>query len=431
MSDADNDLRSRLRSSEVSQWAPDSLLRALDSHLVETEQILHQVPGSSDLEHEHDGDHQTIPPATSDGVLAVVTDQRLFFAVETQEAERIIEIPFTDVRKVDVDEGLLHSTLSVRVWGDGQYDLEVSDSERLQAAVSTLTAGTKVWQFVVSAVQDAREQRGTLETQLEAGRPGAAHEARETAARKLDRAAGKLEQSILESPALADRIESAREELHRAEIRARIARAKTLMTEADHQTDSRAYEGAYRSYWRARDHLENALMIAIENDIQEPALIQSELENVETHLSHLEVRPMALAKQAGERATGTDNLADEVASWREAFEHYRDALTAGWGTGLDFEGDDTELRNRIETVVGNLIDAQCEFARQLEAQGNDYETVESYERAREKYRTARDQLEEAEQLASEFRAGEPAAIRDRLERIDSTIEAVDWTLSTT
>jgi hypothetical protein len=429
MSDTERNLRSRLFSGETGQSAPDALISALDARFNENERALHQLPGSADLEHEQDGDHRTIPAATTDGVLAVVTDQRLFFGIQAPDSEEIIGIPHTDIRKVDVDEGLLRSTLSVRVWGEGRYELEVSESEQLQAAVSTLTQASTVWQFVVSALQDACEETGTLETHLEAGRPGKAHEAREKANRKLDRASSKIENSDVESPALDERLQSTREELHRAEIRARIARAKTLMTEAGHQTESAAYAGAYRSYWRARDHLENALMIAIENDIQEPALIQSELKTVENRLDHLEVRPIALAKQASERASGTDNLADEVAAWQASFEHYRDALTAGWGTGLDFVGDETELRLRIETVVGNLIAARREYARELEVKGKDHETVESYEQATHQYQMAREELTSAEQLAREFRAGDPDSIRDQRERIESKLDAATWSLT--
>lgn len=430
MSDTERKLRSRLFSGETDQSAPDALVAALESHFNEDERALHQLPGSADLEHEQDGDHQTIPAATNDGVLAVVTDQRLFFGVQAPDTEQIIVIPHTDIRNVDVDEGLLRSTLSVRVWGEGRYDLEVSDTERLQAAVSTLTQASKVWQFVVSALQDAREETATLETQLEAGRPGKAHKVRETVNQKLERARGKIENSDFESAALDERIRSTQEEQHRAEIRARLARAKTLMTEAGHQTESAAYAGAYRSYWRARDHLENALMISIENGIQEPALIQSELKTVENRLEHLEVRPTALAKQASERARETDNTADEVEAWQAAFEHYRDALTAGWGTGLDFAGDETELQARIETVVGTLIEARRAYARELETYGKDHETVESYEQAYHQYQTAREELTAAEQLAREFRTGNPDAIRDQLDRIDSKLETVDWVRAT-
>lgn len=429
MSDTDKNLRSRLFSTGTGGEPSEALIEALTTRFDSGEAIVHRLPGDGVLEHEDDGT-ETIRAVTEHDILAVATDRRLFFAVETADSERIIPIPYTDIRAIDVDDGLLHSRLTVRVWASGTYTMEVSDTKELGRAVSYLSEASDIWQRVVAALQETRKATAALETNIEAGRIEQAREARETATRNLDRAAEKLDDATIETGELADRYATATGEFHRAEIRARLTRAETLMTEGRHQTDSAAYAGAYRSYWHARDHLENALMIAIENDIKEPALIQSKLDAVETSLDHLEIRPLALAKQAGERAERTGNIDDEVEAWAAAFEHYRDALTAGWGTGLDFAGNGNELRQRIESVVGSLIEARRNYARQLEAEADRHKTAEEFEHARHGYATACSQLDSARQLAREFRSGDTRAIRDQRHRVDSKLEAVRWELGT-
>jgi hypothetical protein len=42
---------------------------------------------------------------------------------------------------------------------------------------------------------------------------------------------------------------------------------------------------------------------------------------------------------------------------------------------------------------------------------------------------AQDELQAAQQFAREFRAGDSDAIGDQRERIESKLEAVDWTLT--
>lgn len=429
MTPADESFRSRLFSRGDKRETPERLVDSLADRLQDEEGIVHRVPGTETLEHTTDDGTETIQAATSGGVLALVTDRRLLFAVATESGEQVVDVPYVDVRGIDAEDGLLRSTLTVSVWNRGTYGMDVPDSDALESAVSYLDEAADVWQQVVAALQDAREATGELEKHLEAGRAGQGHEARQTVIDKLDRADDHLQWVGIETAPLERRLEGAREEFYRAEIRARLARAKTLMTEARHQTDSRAYEGAYRRYWRARDHLENALMIAIENDIQQPALIQSELERVGTRLDHLEVRPLALGKQARERAEQTKNLEDEVEAWQEAFEHYRDALTAGWGTGLDFAGDGDELRSRIESVVEKLIAARRAYADHLDQRAESHADRGELEHAQRRYQHAFEQLLEAEQFAREFRSGDPAEIRQDRHRIDSKFEAVRWKLA--
>ena len=272
---------------------------------------------------------------------------------------------------------------------------------------------------MIAALDDARERSAEMGEAIEAGDLEAARDQREAATEKLDKARQYLGRFEIDSPAaLQARIAEVERDRARTEIRTRIARAETLITEAGHHTQNRAYTQAYRSFWYARDHLETAQAIARKSDLSEPAEIQSKLDTIENRLSHLEVRPRALAQQACERARGTDKLTVEIEAWQEAFEQYRDALTAGWGTDIDFSGDVDKLRARIETVVANLIERRQDLAAQLEGEGDKHRRGHP-DTAREHYDEALDQLERAHQLAREFRAGDAEALRLERERLGS------------
>jgi tetratricopeptide (TPR) repeat protein len=407
-------LRARLSPGSQAGEASDAVVAALDGRIEADEPVLYRLPGKDDLRHEHDGESQTIAIPAGGKALAVVTDRRLLFVLAGEDDQTVVEVSHLDLKDVDADDGLLRSKLTVEVWNEGSYSLRTAGGDTLGATVGYLRDAAACWQQVVAALDDASEQTNELGERLEAGELEAAREAREAATAKLDRAATKLDQFGHEAPApLSDRLAEARTDLAQTQIRGHFARAKTLMTEAQAQTDAGAYTGAFRSYWHARDHLETALSTARRADISKPAVIDSKLDTIETRLDHLRVRPTALARQAVERAEGTDKLDVEVDAWQAAFEHYRDALTAGWGTEIEFAGDTRDIRFQTEVIIANLIDARRRLAAQYEEAGDeadDAETAESYDQALE-------QLEAAREFASEFRSGDPERLERHIERV--------------
>jgi len=406
-------LRARLSpGSSAGEATPDTIVAALDGEIADDEPIVHRLPGKKALVHEHDDEEQTIPIPAGGDALAVVTDRRLLFVLAGPDDEQVIELPYVDLKAVDANDGLLRSTLTIAAWGEGRYSLRTAGGDRLAAAVEYLRAASDCWQQVLAALDDAEEQTAVLGEQLEAGNLESARDAREAATAKLDRAADKLDDFRHEPPApLTERLSTARADLAQTQIRGHFARAKTLMTEAERQTDAGAYTGAFRSYWHARDHLETALSTARKADISKPAAIESKLETIETRLEHLRVRPTALAQQAVERAEGTDKLDVEVEAWQEAFEHYRDALTAGWGADIEFAGDTRDIRFQTEVVVANLIDARRRLAAAYEDEAAAAEEPEQL------YDDALDQLETARELAGEFRSGDAERIATHIERV--------------
>jgi len=407
-------LRSRLSSTAAGETQSEAVVTALDGRIQEDEPLLYRLQGKGGLTHD-DGDEQRTIQAEADGeTVAIVTDRRLLLVIAGSEST-VAELPHLDLKNVDANDGLLRSTLTVEGWNEGSYSLRIAGGDELGAAVSYLRDASTCWQQAVAAIEDAAEYTEQLGEALEAGKLRTARDAREGAMEKLDRAESKLSAFEYDAPGpLTEQIEQARTELAQTQIRGHFARAKTLMTEARGQTEDGAYTAAFQNYWDARDHLEMALSTAQKADISEPAAVQSKLDTIETRLDHLRVRPLALARQSVERAQGTDKLSVEVEAWQEAFDHYRDALTAGWGTDIEFSGDTKDIRFQTEIAVANLIDARERLAREFE---HEADQTENADRAQKWYQEGLNHLKRAQQLASEFRSGEPSALDGEIDRI--------------
>lgn len=407
-------LREKLGSGNRSGEPSEVEIDALEGSVGREENVLYRLPGKGGLVREYDGGTEKTEPPAGGLSLAVVTDGRLLFVVAGQTEETVIEIGYTDIRRVDAHDGLLRSKLRVAVWGDGEYRLKIADSSELGAAVKYLREAGEIWDRVVATLEDVYDRIGEVGDHLEVGELEAARNHRQRANEKLERARTYLDRAEIDAPAvLLERIEAAEQELYRTEIRTRIARAGTMITEGTHQTEAREYTDAYRNFWYARDHLETALSVARKAQLPEPPEISSKLDAIETRLTHLEVKPRALAEQACERAVGTDSLRTEIEAWQEAFGHYRDALTAGWGTDLEFSGETEELRFKSEIAVGKLIEARCQLATRLETKGEGIQD-ERLKEALDHYEEAIEQLKMAHQLASEFRSGDADSIEAQL-----------------
>lgn len=106
---------------------------------------------------------------------------------------------------------------------------------------------------------------------------------------------------------------------------------------------------------------------------------------METRLDRLVRQPVGLAKQATERALGTDDPAVGVETTRAALEHHQDALTVAWGADREGPYDREELQHRVALLADGLVDARRAYAARLEASGDALAAEGDHERARERY----------------------------------------------
>jgi len=422
-------LRSRLfgHTGLVAEEASEVLEGALESE----ESVEYLLPGAGTLVHEDDGREEMT--GVADLTLAAATDRRLLFVAipggdgpaDASDAT-VLDVPYTDVKRVDAEGRFLRPTLVVEGWIAGTYRFRTVGGAPLGDTVTYVRRASAGFQRVIAALGDAREQAAAMYEHLEAGRETEVREAEQVAMGKLDLArewhARLDDEAVAET--LENSIEAAEGELYWKSVEGRLARVDALAERVPEQTAAGAYTDAYRSYQRAREHLEKAMVLEIEYDFGRASEIQSKIEQIDLRLDHLRVRPLALAKQAQERALGTETPEVEVRAWQEAFEHYSDALLAGWGTDLEFAGETDALRFQVEWVVSNLVEAHQERARQLADEAEACHTRGDLDGADERYDEADEHLAAAERLASEYRSPDSDAVREHRARLDERHEKI-------
>lgn len=387
------------------------LEEAIESQLAPAEEVRHALQGSGKLRKQHEGEEDRLAGPDGADPAVLVTDQHVIYTVEAGEDDTIISVPYTEIGKVDVDDGFLRTTLVVKSWHEGTFRLRVSSGEELSAAVSYISAAVECWQFATSKLEAARRKTDDVADHFEDGRLGRARTAREEARALLDRAREAVEAAdVTNVPTLVAEIDEVRAQLHRMEVEARLARANTLVSEAKHQTDARVYAGAAEGLWEARDQLENARMVARKAEMAEPPVIEAGLETIERRLHGVRVQPTALAKQARERAERTEDLDVRIENLEASLEHYQDALTAAWGTDFEFAADEAFLRFQIEVVVDDIITARRERADEYLETAAEHRAGDETAPARNAVESAIAHLEAAADLAAEFRAGDQAAL---------------------
>lgn len=415
-------LRNLLSGGDTSQELTDAAKRAVEQHLEPDEGLEFEVPGKATVTRESDGETTDLGDGDGGSLLAV-TDRQVLLVVYTPDDETVIDAHYTDIRNIELDSSFLKTTLVLDVWDDGSYRFRPRSSDTAEAAVEYVDSVSDAWQFCETLLDELEGQTSTIGSHVEAGRLDQAESVLEDAHVTMAELEERNDRAEL-GDVFAERARRAERELHRTRIHARLSRAKTLVTEAKHQTDATNYTGAYQRYDRARDHLEDALDIAAEHGFDDPPRATAEIEHIESRMKNLEVRPMALAKQATERALGTNHADEEVDAWADALEHYRDALTTGWGTSFDTAGDKEELRTLAEGAVDNLIQAHKNYAAELEMKAEQDAERGNVESARDHYENALDELDAAQDLAREFRSGDPDVIAEQKNWLEWNLEAL-------
>jgi hypothetical protein len=414
-------LRSRLLGED--RPTKQRMVEALVSRFGESEDVEYQLTSTGGLKHE-EGDGDTYEKGGGDGgTLLAATDRKLVFVVDTRSGLETADVPYTDLKDISADSGILKTTLSVRVWGRGTYSFEPNEGETAERVAEFATNGSRTWQRVVAALQDARQHISTIASYVADGDMAAAREARESARSNLETAQTRIgeAQRWFRAP-LEERAERVETELSRTWTKARFERGRTLLGVARERTASDQYDQAAAAFQRAREHLERALTIAIEDGFALASDIQSTLSELRDHLDTLRERPLTFAERSRAQAQMADSPELAVVAWEEALDHYRDALEAAWGTDIDFDGDTDALRVQIEWAVANAVRERERLAAALEAEGDDHRRAGDHDQARDRYEAAAEQVAMARRLARQYCAGDAATLTDRLTRLREKAE---------
>ncbi|MEF8786519.1 MAG: PH domain-containing protein [Haloarculaceae archaeon] len=415
-------LRSRLLGED--RPTKQRMVEALESRLEETESVEYQLTSSGSLTHERtDGD--TYEKGGGDGgLLLAVTDRKLVFVVDTRSGLETADVPYTDLKDITADSGILRTTLSVRVWGRGTYSFRPAQRDRAAQVTEFATNGSRAWQRVVAALQDARQHISTIETYVHEGRIDDARDAQESAESNLRTAETRIAEAhqTFQTP-LEERYERVETELARTRMEARFERGQALLEEATVRPTAGQYDDAAATLLRAREHFERALSIAIGDGFALDGEIQSALSVLQDRLQTLQSRPLDLAERSLEAAQAADSPERAVVAWEDTLTHYREALSAGWGMAVDFDGETDALRMQIEWVVANVVSERCRLADRLEAEADAHRDAGRAQQARDHYRGAAAQVAMARRLATQYQAGDADTLAARLDDLRQTVDA--------
>lgn len=388
-----------------------SLRDSLTGRMAAGESVVTSLRSTKRVVHEGEEATERFEPVSGETARAVVSDRRLYFAVGTAEGTEVIEIPYRDVRDVEVKDGLLSSGLTVRVWNRGTYRFSPARGEDVAGAGETLQRIVRGWQRVLAALEAAREYVTELGRHVEEGDRDATERSREAVQRELSRAGTRIDEAPASvGSALESRVEEVATELQRRRLRAHVARGQALAAEGQKLTEDEAWDEAAEAFHRSREHLETALSASVERGFDAVEGIIGELDDLEAAERRLADRPLELAEEARAVAQAAESSATAVSAWTEAVEYYRAALTTGWGRSIEMASDEAVLRWQVEWAAGNLVDASRERARELEEAGDRRQADGLHDSSRAAYREAVAHLEEAATLAGELRVADPAPI---------------------
>jgi len=396
-----SDLLGGLLSRGPPRQTVDEFETAANQRLMPDEQVKHRLPARSTVAHRPNGEREALG---TDGSLAVVTDHRVLFVVDG--GKTVVDLPHTDISHASLDSGLFSTALAVEGTEGNSYRTRPTDGDAA-AAVDYIERASNCWQFVETLLAELEGHAARVQTAIEQRAFDRAEavleEARETTAELGER----VTEAGLES-ALGDRVDTAVENLQRTRIWTRHELAHERLSEAEprHLDGEVDYAGAYERYERAYEQLSTARAIARAHDIDATG-VERTREQLEQRVEFLARQPVALAKQATERALGTDDPAVKAETMQSALEHYHDALAVGWGTALDRPYSREELRFRVALFAQGLVDARRAYATRLEAAGDALAEEGDDEGARDRYRAAVEQLDAAVDTACEFRVPDP------------------------
>ncbi len=388
------------------------LQSTLDEHVDADEQVQYRLPGSGALVRNSGGESHEI----GDASLAVVTDHRVLFAA-VDDGVTVFDLPHSQVGAVDLDSGLFRAVLTVEHWQDDRYQFRPASGDAT-AAVEYIGEASDCWQFVDTLLEELDGHADRIEAAIEAGALDRVQTVLAAASETTDELDERVRAAGLES-ALGDRVDAARRNLQRTRVRTRRELARSLVAEAESRhlegTDV-DYTGAYERYDRARSHLLTARSIAAEHDL-DTAAVDGALADLDDRVDLLAAQPVGLAKQATERALGTDDPVVRVEMMRAALDWYHEALTAGWGTALGRRSDREELRFRVALLADGLVEARRTCAAEREATGDELADADDTVAACEQYRAAREELTAALDIAHEFRTPDSDLIEEELSRV--------------
>ena len=197
--------------------------------------------------------------------------------------------------------------------------------------------------------------------------------------------------------------------LERAYARLFIERAKSqlelgrqLVENGDYEQAQPVLRTAYGQYVRAEGRADevkrgDAFQFGEHRELRE------ELNRLEWEIETVAAEPIRQAHEAKITATNADDPATALEHWETAYQRYGDVLTLELGTEDHyFTGNREKVRQELHNAADQLIDRHRRLAREKWNEGRDARADGETKSALRACAVARDHIERAGELASEF-----------------------------
>jgi hypothetical protein len=358
---------------------------------------------------------RTMAPGDGYQALAVVTDLRVLFVIGTEDGDRTGDVQLVDIVQAKSEDSgfrstaLVLETLDERTWtfpcrGDTTAVASfVDDSAQAWASAERRAEEVEsrlrdVHELVQAGEYDAASERvsgvkPTLETvirELQDVGPAAAEHARQ----RVDA----LAQGLLEL---------------QGPIRAQVAgNAHAAAMDAWGQGE---FEGAADAYCRAITAYEQAIERESGPANQQLA---DRLRGAIRERELLRVAPLLEADTACRRARQLDQPETAATQWEDVLSKYRRVFDMEWPGDGSFVATSERLREQAASAAEDAIDDYYEAGRRRLGSADEFSVGGRDQRAEVLYERARDQFQQARQLAAE-------AHPDRVDEVDDAISTVE------
>lgn len=388
----------------------------LSSHVGDDETPRYVLRNKSGLTVERPDDTETISPVGRYSGLALVSDERLLFAVGGRGGDRTLSVSLVDVVDVRFLDGR-PGGLVVETAADARYEFPCKGD--LDPVREFLDAAVGVWTRADRRIERAESRLGDLRAAFESGDAdvvlAAIGDVREklAAAREEADALGGAREHVAER---ADAVEA---DLAALERRAYAEQAEQARERAHVRWDDHEYGEAY-------DHLEDAddaYAAAADIDADRPSddLLERRRETLADERARLAAAPLDRAEHAADVAGAAEDPGAAVDWWSTTVERFETVLSLDWGRDdRRFEGDPGEVRDELATAATNLVAAYCDLAREhIEDGDDDRET--NPEAARAAYDLAAEALADGREVARERVPGATGEIDDVAETLEECL----------
>lgn len=379
------------------------------------------------IRHERDDESKTVAPGDSCAAVAAITDERVLLIVggnsdESGNPNRSVSLPYTEIRSVETNKGVLKSRLTVTARTSDRYHFLVGGREDLDEVAATITRGINHWVAVDRRLSKAKEHLSTVDDHLEAGEPRAAADAYRRTRELIGEGRDVADRFRSGTHAMHRRIEQVESRLTLTRIRGYEVRAAQYVETADRAREAGEFGRAFDAYQSALEGYDRAASLAADAAPQRVEEFEEQKSEVRGALSRIKTGPLVSAMDACETAKVASEPVEAVEAWQDALRKCHDALVLVHRHD-GFDGDYDALRWQVEWAAGNLLDAHERVVDRAESRGDDW-AGEDDAAAAEAYTVALGHAESAASVAGEFRSGSATNHRTTAEQLREKLVAV-------